>query len=1208
MRLALKLTGLAAGAALAGAILLFGGPHRPESSANAAFQPSAVPEQVRYGRDIRPILSDRCFVCHGPDAPQRQANLRLDLPEGAFTPRDGVAAIVPGKPEASALWLRVSSADPDQVMPPPDSQKHALSAAEKELIRRWIADGAEYEPHWAFEHPVRPPVPDLGSAAGEWARTPIDHFILARLQSAGLAPSGEEDRSLLLRRLFQDLTGLPPTIEELDAFLADARPDAYERWVDRLLTEEPYRSRYAERMATPWLDQARYADTIGIHTDAGRTMWPWRDWVLQAYRQNMPFDQFIVEQLAGDLLPDPTLAQKIATGFHRNHVHTDEGGAIDEEYLVEYAADRVATTGSVFFGLTLGCARCHDHKFDPVSQEDYFSLFAFFNNNNEPGLYSQLPDPKRAFEPFLAVPTPEQTAEQQKLEQAVATARSDRDAVPPEETEQTATFLEETLARAEVRWTMPEVLSVESTGGATLAKQEDGSILASGENPDKDEHRIVLRTSEAGLRLLMVEALRHPSFPEGRVGRSPNGNAVLNGITCEAVSVQDPTQRKPVTFGWAWADVEQVNGDFKVVNIFQDGPDDGWAVDAHNQPGDRVAVLLADEPFGYEGGTELHVTLKYDSQYSQHTFGRVRLRAGTIGEQGLTMLPEAPGAWYVAGPFPTTAGDAFGAEGGPETAGTVDLAHTFGEKKLRWSFDPSVQDGQPKILPAVVGPIYVGRRIYAPTAREVELFLGSDDGLRVFLNGREVYSVETARQVRPDQERIKVRLQPGLNHLICKVVNTGGEGGFFHRTGPDPARLSHDLFASLLPEEARYPELAGRLVHAWRIEHSPVYRKLTEQIAGLEARLARLRTEIPLTSVMSERPEPRPTFVLDRGQYDLPDKDRPVKRGIPKVLGEFPAEVPQNRLGLAQWIVSKENPLTARVTVNRLWEQFFGTGIVATGEDFGMQGEWPSHPELLDWLAVEFRDGGWDVQAMVRLIVTSSTYRQSSRLPASAREIDPQNRLLSYFPRHRLGAEQIRDQALFVSGLLIEQLGGESVKPYQPEGLWQEVAMPQSNTRTYVRGEGPDLWRRSLYTYWKRAVPPPSMLTFDAPTREFCITRRLVTNTPLQALVLWNDEQYVEAARALAARLIAEVPDEQARLVSLVRRCTAQEPSPEQLAEMAEVLAEFRERYAAAPDEAAALVDVGEAPVPSSIPPAELAAWTMICNAVLSADAAISKN
>ena len=546
---------LLAGFAAAGAVAVL---PRGAGSAVSAGAPSASiaddrgppAETVRYDRDVRPILSDKCFLCHGPDPSTRTADLRLDLPDEATKPRDGAAAIVPGDPGRSLLWQRVNAADPDELMPPADSGKHALSADQKDTLRRWIEAGAAYEPHWSFLPPTRPAVPAVGEA--RWAKNPIDAFVFHRLERAGLAPAPEADPATLLRRLFLDLTGLPPTPEELDAFLADASADAYERWVDKLLTEEPYVTRYAERMTAPWLDQARYADTSGIHTDAGRSIWPWRDWVLSAYRANMPFDRFVVEQLAGDLLPDATLAQRVATGFNRNHVTSDENGAIPEELLVEYGVDRVATTGSVFLGLTLGCARCHDHKFDPVTQADFFGLFAYFNNVDEPGLYVQQPDPKRAFEPMMAVPTSEQAAEQAALEGQVAAAQAAREKVLPAEAAERERFLAETLAAAGVRWTTPAVTAAAAAPeGATLTIQADGSVLAAGQNPAQDEHTLTLATTETDLRLLMIEALADPSMVAGRVGRSDNGNAVLTGVRCEAVSVADPAQKREVAFTWA---------------------------------------------------------------------------------------------------------------------------------------------------------------------------------------------------------------------------------------------------------------------------------------------------------------------------------------------------------------------------------------------------------------------------------------------------------------------------------------------------------------------------------------------------------------------------------------------------------------------------------------------------------------------------------
>ncbi len=1192
----LALAGAAAGAALMT-------PAAPESA-------SATPEPVRFGRDIRPILSDRCFKCHGPDPASRQEELRLDLREDAIADRGGYAVIVPGDPEASELWHRIDAHDDDELMPPADSNKKRLTAEEKELVRRWIADGAVYEKHWSFVPPARPEPPPVKNQA--WVRNEVDQFILARLEAAGLAPSPEADPGTLLRRVFLDLTGLPPTPAELEAFLADPRPDAYERWVDKLLTEEPYLTRHAERLATPWLDASRYADTSGIHMDAGRQIWPWRDWVLNAFRDNVPFDRFVTEQLAGDLLPDATQEQIIASGFNRNHVTSDEGGAIDEEYRVEYAVDRTATTGSVFLGLTLGCARCHEHKFDPISQEDFFRFFAFFNSVEEPGIYSQIPDSNRALEPFLAVPTKEQQTELSALRARLAAARTELEQPAPEDEQGYAGYLDGAAAAAGVAWAPAQLVGASSTGGSTLTPQPDGSVLVSGENPDREDHVLTLRTQETDLRLLLLEGLQDAALPLGRVGRAPNGNAVLSSIAVEAVSLRDPSKTQNVKLVWAWADHEQPDADFDVVNVLDPSPARGWAVNAHGVTGGRTAMFLAAEPFGFAGGTELRVTLAYQSVYSQHTLGRVRLTPGRIGEAGLASLPVADSRWYLTGPFaPSDKAAAYDQTFGPEEAG-LDFERKFGEGNAAWNFSADLRDGVLKTdLPAGLAVTYAGKRLFVPSARTLDVALGSDDGVQVYLDGARVYENRIDRASGADQDKATLQLEPGVHDLVVKIVNTGGIGGIFWRSLPPAEELTAELVWALAPAAAREQgagELPSRMKHAWRIARSPSYRALTEEIAAAEASITKIEAAVPRTMVMKELAMPRETYLLVRGQYDHPDKSKPMPRGVPEALGRMPEGAPASRLGLAQWLMSQDNPLTSRVFVNRLWENVFGLGIVATSEDFGLQGEWPSHPELLDWLAVEFRDGGWNVRETLRLLVTSATYRQSSRVRPEAVEADPENRLLASYPRRRLGAEEVRDQALYLGGLLVERFGGPSVKPYQPEGLWQEVAMLQSNTRIYERGNGDDLWRRSLYTYWKRACPPPSLMTFDAPTREFCSIRRSTTNTPLQALVLWNDEQYVEAARAFAQRTLASSADDAQRLEWMHLSCTGRAPDASELAALQRALADFRARYLAAPEDAKSLLSVGETPAPMDLDPGELAAWTLLANAVLSLDATISRS
>src|SRR5262245_34908078 len=1172
--------------------------------ASAGSSGDATPP-LRYDRDVRPILADRCFPCHGPDAKKRQAELRLDSFETATLAREHGAAVVPGKPGESELWRRINHEDASERMPPAKSNRRQLSAEERALLGRWIEQGAPYEKHWSFVAPVRPEVPNLRDASG--CRNDLDRFVRAKLESEGIAPSPEAPPEAQLRRLFLDLTGLPPTPEELAAFLADSAPDRYERWVTRIFAEEPYRSRHAERMTTPWMDQARYADTSGIHMDAGRQMWLWRDWVLAAYRDDMPFDRFVTEQLAGDLLTDATESQRIASGFNRCHVTTDEGGAIDEEYKVEYAVDRTATTGAVFLGLTLGCARCHEHKFDPISQEEFYRVYGFFDSNEEPGLYSQSTNSSRALEPFLVVPTEEQKAQKAELDSSLASEKVALDVPVPGEDVARAAFLADLARSGGLVWAESDVTATSSLEGAVLTPQGDGSVLASGPNPARDEHEIHLRTYGRNLRLVALEALGDPSFFEGRVGRNDNGNAVLSAITAEAISVAQPSEKKPLRFAWAWADYEQEDGEFGIAAALD--PDaNGWAVGGHLKPGGRVALFLADEPFGYEGGTEVVVRLAYRSTYDRHTLGRVRLSLGKLAERGCGALPVAASDWLVAGPYATDSGPAgYAASFGPELDVALDRTRELSGQK--WRFVRRYPDGSLNAdLDEGVNVHYLGRRLFVPSARTVKVALGSDDGYRLFLDGAEVTSKQVDRALAADQDQVELALPAGTHTLVFEVVNTGGLAGFYWKPARREQELSGELLYALLPPNARTEEREAALARAWRLAFSPEYRAHTERIAAIEADLAKLDSVTPRTMVMKELATPRETFVLMRGVYDRPDKNRPVTRGVPAALGALPEGAPLDRRGLAQWMTAPENPLVARVAVNRLWELVFGTGLVRTTEDFGQQGEWPSHPELLDWLAVEFRESGWDVQHVLRLMVESATYRQSSSARPELAERDPENRWLAFLPRRRLSAEAIRDQALFVSGLLVERSGGPSVKPYQPEGLWQEVAMPQSNTREYVRGMGDDLWRRSLYTYWKRACPPPSLLTFDAPTREFCTIRRASTNTPLQALVLWNDEQFVEAARGLAARTLREdAADDGARLARLFLRSAARAPEEGELAALARALSDFRARYAAAPDDASALIEVGESPVPSELDPAELAAWTLLASAVLNLDGVITR-
>ena len=1173
--------------------------------------PAPTAPTVRFGRDIRPLLSERCFLCHGPDASSREAELRLDLRDEAVKERDGVRAIVPGKPEESELIRRVRAHGTEDVMPPLSAKKVPVSEREIATLEQWIREGALYESHWSFTPPSRPALPAVKDTT--WPKNAMDRFVLAELEDRGIEPSPEADRATLLRRVFLDLTGLPPTTAEVEQFLADEQPLAYERWVERLLHEEPWQTRYAERMATPWLDAARYGDTNGIHMDAGRQMWAWRDWVLKAFRDGMPFDQFVREQLAGDLIPNATQAQRVASGFHRNHVITDEGGAIDEEYRVEYAADRVNTTGTVFLGLTLGCARCHDHKFDPVSQEDYYRLFAYFNSNDEIGLYSQQPNANRAFEPSMRVTTPADVLEMDRLQVAIADKKALVDAHTPEDVSAYEDFLCSVPVNAGLNWTALKVVSASSSGGAKLDVLKDGSVRASGPNPAKDTHHLVLHTKAVGQRLLLLEALADAEKKQ-RVGRAANGNAVLTGLKVHAVSERDPSQRVPVEFIWAFADQEQSNGDFDVVNAIGAGHGEGWAVAAHTVAGGRVATFLSAAPFGFEGGTRLEVELDYQSVHGHHVLGHVRLSTSPISAAGLESLPIADSRWLGTWPYKASARYAgYDEIFGPEKDSTIDPSKKYGPDGYSWVFVEGLADGRAnQQIPQGEAVSFVGKRLYVPSRRTFKAGFSSDDGIQVFMDGQRIFERRVDRGVGTEDDTLECELEAGIHTLVLKIVNTGGLGGYYWNAHASAAELEGLLPLSMIAKDLRARASAQseeRLFETWRDRASPEHRARRTELAALEAELKSTEARVPETMVMRELPMPRPAFVLMRGQYDQPQKDRPVTRGVPAALGTLPAGVSNDRLGFADWLVAADNPLLARVTVNRIFEMTFGTGLVETTEDFGLQGAWPSHPELLDWLAVEFREGGWNVKDMLRLLVTSATYRQSSRLRPGMAERDPGRRLLSSYPRRRLGAEEIRDQALYLAGLLAEKLGGPSVKPYQPEGLWQEVAMLQSNTRVYQQGAGEDLYRRSLYTYWKRACPPPTLLTLDAPTREACVVRRSTTNTPLQALALMNDMQFVEAARQLAERALKSqgAGSDRECLGAMFRQITAREPESKELRRMSDAFEAALQRYESDGAAAAALLMVGAAPRDQSVPVARHAALTLVASSLLVLDEVISK-
>ena len=843
-------------------------------------------ERVRFDRDVRPILADRCFKCHGSDGKAREADLRLDVREDATRAREGNAAIVPGDPDKSEMWRRITSDDPEVVMPRPSSRKPRLSEAERAIIRKWIEEGAAYEPHWSFVPPKRPAVPEVSNAA--WCRNEIDRFVLASLEREGVAPSAEAAKDVLVRRVFLDLTGLPPTPEELDAFTADERPDAYERLVDtaapRRAVPEPLRRAHGDALARCGALRRHLRHPHGRRpldlavARLGAAGVPRR----HAFRR--------VPDRAARGRPDARREprQIVASGFNRNHVTTDEGGAIPEEYLVEYAVDRAATTGSVFLGLTIGCARCHDHKFDPISQEDFYRLFSFFNSIDEPGLYSQILDPNRAHEPILAVPSPEQEQEIARLRLELAKQEAESDRPVPGEASKRDADLAAIASEHHVSWEVGSVESATSTGGATLVNQADGSVLASGTNPDKDEYAITIALGQPA-RLLLLEALPDPSLPGGRVGRGFNGNAVLTGITAEARSRAHPEERA--------ASGSRGRGPITSRTTATSASSTRSTPPTHAAGRSRATRNRADASRCSSRTTRSASRAGHCSRCGSHsTPGISSTRSAacacapdtstTPASSGCRSL-RASGIASVRSP--TDGGDAaYETAFGPERATSIDLTHNFGFGNQTWVHARGFADGKVHALPEGTNAIYVARRVFSPSPRKVELSLGSDDGFRVFVDGREVFGHEIERALEPDQDQATLDLGKGGNTIVLKIVNTGGEGGLLSRRAPGRRDRGRPPIA-LLPEAARSEEeLAARLERAWRVEFSPTHRAAHERIVEVAAKIAKLESEIPLTMVMHELPKPRETFVLERGQYDQPDRSRPVGRGVPAALGALP--------------------------------------------------------------------------------------------------------------------------------------------------------------------------------------------------------------------------------------------------------------------------------------------------------------------------------
>lgn len=1158
--------------------------------------PSRAGDSINYNRDIRPVLSNNCYQCHGPDAENRETELRLDEKDSALVKLEsGGQAVVPGNVDASLLIERITSDDESMRMPPPESGK-VLSPKQIENFKRWIAEGAQWQGHWAFTPPKRPDVPPVQHE--NWTRNPIDRFILARLEAEGLQPMPEADRQTLIRRVTLDLTGLPPTPEEIDAFLLDNSAEAYEKLVDRLLES----SRYGEHQARYWLDAARYGDTHGLHLDNYRSIWPYRDWVIAALNNNMPFDQFTVEQLAGDLLPHPTRDQLVATGFNRCNVTTSEGGSIDAEYLVRYAVDRAKTTSTVWMGLTVGCAVCHDHKFDPITQKEFYQLYAYFYSLTEKAMDGNASNPP----PVIKVPSEEQTRQLAQLDDQIASLTARLDGPLPQVDEAQAAWEAEQSGQFRDRWHVLSPSEFTSREGATLRKLDDDSILAEGENPAEDVYEVVVSTDLKRITAIRLQALTDEALPHGGPGRAENANFVLSEFEVEAVSTGNPSEVRSVKFAHATADFsQQSGGDFRIEKAIDGIVDNtnGWAVAGFQRRENRTAVFVPAEPIGFDGGTTLRFRLRFESQFAQHAIGRLRLSVSTDP----SLMPLAQSPWSAIGPFTAADGKAaFSTEFGPEQK--LDLAASYQNDQLRWTLHDDFQDGKAHELKGENAATYLYRTITVPAARKMAVSLGSDDAVKVWLNGNLVLDKYVLRAVAADQDRISLDLSAGENRLLIKVVNNAGGYAFYYKPltdGEDETLTDLEPILVVSPEN-RTAAQQKQLRDAYRRKYSPQWNALKKELVTLEARKKQLEAKIPTTMVMQDMPKRRQAYVLIRGQYDQPSDK--VEPGVPAVLPPLPKDAPENRLALARWLVDGNHPLTARVTVNRFWRQFFGTGIVKTAEDFGSQGEWPSHPKLLDWLAVEFTESGWDIKHMMKLIATSATYRQSADVTPDRHRRDPENRLLSRGPRFRMDAEMIRDTALAVSGLLVEQVGGPSVKPYQPLGLWKTVGYTSSNTANFVKDSGGKLYRRSLYTFWKRTSPPPTMRTFDAPSRESCTVRRPRTNTPLQALVLLNDIQFVEAARHFAHRIMTEGGDDvDSRIAFGFRLATGRRPNAEEVRILRETLQGHLDDYRQHPKAALELLGVGDSPRDESLDAVEHAAWAMVANLLLNLDETITK-
>ncbi|MFM9065157.1 MAG: PSD1 and planctomycete cytochrome C domain-containing protein, partial [Pirellula sp.] len=1010
---------------------------------------------ISYNRDIRPILADKCFACHGFDEKKREAGLRLDTAEGATFKRDGKSAIAPGDLAASLLWERVHATDPDVKMPPPDSHKE-LTPAEIELLGRWIKEGGQYQKHWSFEPPLVANVPPQ-TAGG---KNTIDAFIGKSLEANRWKLSDQASKSTLIRRVAFTLTGLPPTVDEMEAYLSDDSADAYEKMVDRYLQS----NRYGEEMARHWLDIARYADTHGLHLDNERQMWAYRDWVVKSFNRNLPFDQFTIEQLAGDLLEKPTIDQLIATGFNRCNVTTSEGGSIDAEFYYRYAVDRTSTMASTWLALTAGCAVCHDHKFDPIPTKEFYSMYAFFNASADPAMDGNA----LLTNPVLKLETDEEKAKLTEYDRRIGELQSK---------------LNESVAK--IVYNDPALADPKPQAASSEVVWMDDDYPAGGNVGGSPGHPTMFVSVDQGEKVLSGKR----ALKRSDAGLSQD----VWGISTVPVSV--PVQAT------------------LFAHVF---------IDPTNPP---KSVMLQYHRNGW-----LHRAVW--GEYDAIPWGT----ANTPERVHMGPLPKT-GEWVRL----EVSADKVGLNAGDNLTGfaTTQFGGTVYWDKIG--------------VTGVSDP--------------------ANDPLRSFLAWwKAAKGKDTAG------------LPGDLNNIA--------------KAGPDPA-----------PDAASVARLKEHYLARICSDTKPVVAEVVSELDQTRGQRDNFYNAIPSTFIYKDNPTPRESFVMLRGQYN-----QPGEKVQPDVLSILPAiQKPQSgqltRLDLAKWLVSPRHPLTSRVAVNRFWQQVFGVGLVKTSGDFGTQGETPSHPELLDWLAIQFEDSNWDIKALMRLMLTSATFKQSSKIPADVLEKDPENRMLARAPRLRLDAEQIRDNALFVGGVIDLTLGGKGVKPYQPPNIWEPVGFVGSNTRAYQQDKGSALYRRSLYTFYKRTAPPPFMVNFDAPNREQTCTRRERSNTPLQALQLLNDVQHVEAARGLGQRILSSglssVPE---RIELMFKSVLSRKPSSRELEVLDKQVNQHLQRYRANLADAQQLIQIGESKPSANFDPAELATYTLLANTILNMDETLTRN